>query len=68
MVNDERRPTNDEQLSVLHNRGKRLWIETRAPDQRAINLFFGHQSPGIVRLHRSAIKNTQVVGELLSER
>jgi hypothetical protein len=38
-------------ISVLYDDREGFWVETGAADQGAIDFFFGHQRPDILRLH-----------------
>jgi len=53
--------------SVLHNRRQGFGIERRPAYQRAIDFFLRHQGRSVIRLHRPAVENAQLRGELLAE-
>ncbi len=54
-------------FSGLHDRHKRFRIQARPADQCTVDFFFCHQCSRVVRLYRSAVKNTHICGEFLPE-
>jgi hypothetical protein len=51
-------------LSEFHDRGKRLGVETRAADERSVDIHLSHQALDIVGLDASAVKDSQPGGPL----
>src|SRR5207249_1103369 len=52
----------------LHDRTKRPRVETRTADECAVELFFGHESLGVLRLHTAAVENSHVPGDVVPKR
>src|SRR5579864_3169737 len=53
--------------SVLHNCREGFGIERRAADQSAVNFLLRHEGRDVLRLHRSAIKDAEVLRKFLAE-